>query len=135
MLKGVNRKIIEVRDPDSRYFERAILFVRQGDWAPKEIDEQAEQYLRAASERWAAPGQPRRPPPCSRSRSGSESCCSGPGRQQGCCCWQRRWCCSEAVRLGIARRFQNLSNFDQTTCGSWICGWFLFGEAIKDEDL
>ena len=46
MLKGVNRKIIEVRDPDSRYFERAILFVRQGDWAPKEIDEQAEQYLR-----------------------------------------------------------------------------------------
>ena len=44
MLKGVNRKIIEVRDPDSRYFERAILFVRQGDWAPKEID------LRAASE-------------------------------------------------------------------------------------
>ena len=48
MLKGVNRKIIEVRDPDSRYFERAI--VRQGDWAPKEIDEQAEQYLRAASE-------------------------------------------------------------------------------------
>ena len=37
-------------DPDSRYFERAILFVRQGDWAPKEIDEQAEQYLRAASE-------------------------------------------------------------------------------------
>ena len=26
------------------------LFVRQGDWAPKEIDEQAEQYLRAASE-------------------------------------------------------------------------------------
>ena len=50
MLKGVNRKIIEVRDPDSRYFERAILFVRQGDWAPKEIDEQAEQCLRAASE-------------------------------------------------------------------------------------
>ena len=50
MLKGVNRKIIEVRDPDSRYFERAILFVRQGDWAPKEIDEQAKQYLRAASE-------------------------------------------------------------------------------------
>ena len=66
--------------------------------------------------------------------SGSKSCCSGPGRQQGCCCWQRRWYCSEAVRLGIARRFQKLSNFDQTTCGSWICGWFLFGEAIKDED-
>ena len=56
--------------------------------------------------------QPRRPPPCSRSGSGSESCCSGPGRRQGCCCWQRRWYCSEAVRLGIARRFQNLSNFD-----------------------
>ena len=54
MLKGVNRKIIEVRDPDSRYFERAILFVRQGDWAPKEIDEQAEQYLRAASEEMSA---------------------------------------------------------------------------------
>ena len=35
MLKGVNRKIIEVRDPDSRYFVRAILFVRQGYWAPK----------------------------------------------------------------------------------------------------
>ena len=50
MLKGVNRKIIEVRDPDSRYFERAILFVRQGDWAAKEIDEQAERYLRTASE-------------------------------------------------------------------------------------
>lgn len=83
MLKGVNRKIIEVRDPDSRYFERAILFVRQGDWAPKEIDEQAEQYLRAAVRRWAAPGQPRRPPPCSRSGSGSESCCSGPGAAAG----------------------------------------------------
>lgn len=50
MLRGVNRKIIEVQDPDSRYFERAILFVRQGDWAPREIDEQAKQYLRAASE-------------------------------------------------------------------------------------
>ena len=50
MLKGVHRKIIEVRDPDSRYFERAILFVRQGDWAAKEIDEQAERYLRTASE-------------------------------------------------------------------------------------
>ena len=56
MLKGVNRKIIEVRDPDSRYFERAILFVRQGDWAAKEIDEQAERYLRTASEEMGRQG-------------------------------------------------------------------------------
>jgi len=27
MIKGVNRQIIEVRETDSRYFERALLFV------------------------------------------------------------------------------------------------------------
>jgi hypothetical protein len=30
MLKGVNRNIIEVRDPDSIYFERAVFYLRPG---------------------------------------------------------------------------------------------------------
>ena len=28
MIKGVNRKVIEVSRPDSAYFERAVLYVR-----------------------------------------------------------------------------------------------------------
>ncbi len=28
MIKGVNRKVIEVNRPDSAYFERAVLYVR-----------------------------------------------------------------------------------------------------------
>lgn len=125
MLKGVNRKIIEVRDPDSRYFERAILFVRQGDWAPKEIDEQAEQYLRAASEEM---GRTRTAAPSAtllkervglrkllfRAGAAGRAAAAGSGAGTG----------SEAVRYQTARHFQNLSNFDQTTCGSWICGGF-----------
>ena len=30
MLKGVNRNIIEVKDPDSIYFERAVFYLRPG---------------------------------------------------------------------------------------------------------
>lgn len=112
MLKGVNRKIIEVRDPDSRYFERAILFVRQGDWAPKEIDEQAEQYLRAASEEM---GRTRTAAPSAtllKERVGLRKLLFRAGRRQGCCCWQRRWYCSEAVQgsglPAVSRIFQIL---------------------------
>ena len=49
MLRGVNRKIIEVQDPESRYFERAILFVRQGDWSSGDIEREAAAFLRGAS--------------------------------------------------------------------------------------
>lgn len=28
MIKGVNRNIIEIKDPDSIYFEKAVLYVR-----------------------------------------------------------------------------------------------------------
>lgn len=28
MIKGVNRKIIEIRNPDSLYFEKAVLYLR-----------------------------------------------------------------------------------------------------------
>lgn len=49
MLRGVNRKIIEVQDPESRYFERAILFVRQGDWSSGEIEREAAAFLKGAS--------------------------------------------------------------------------------------
>ena len=30
MLKGVNKTIIEVNDPDSAYFERAVFYLRRG---------------------------------------------------------------------------------------------------------
>lgn len=105
MLKGVNRKIIEVRDPDSRYFERAILFVRQGDWAPKEIDEQAEQYLRAASEEM---GRTRTAAPSAtllKERVGLRKLLFRAGAAAGLLRWQRRWYCSEAVRYQTARHF------------------------------
>ena len=49
MLRGVNRKIIEVQDPESRYFERAILFVRQGDWSSGEIEREAAAFLKGDS--------------------------------------------------------------------------------------
>lgn len=30
MVKGVNKQIIEINNPDSEYFERALLFLRAG---------------------------------------------------------------------------------------------------------
>lgn len=100
MLKGVNRKIIEVRDPDSRYFERAILFVRQGDWAAKEIDEQAERYLRTASEEMGRAGRRHPLPRCSRSASGFGGCWFRLRLWPGCSCW-RQWCCSDRIKPQI----------------------------------
>lgn len=48
MVKGVNRQIIEIRSTDSRYFERALLFVRAGQGVqPKEdLQLEAEKYLK-----------------------------------------------------------------------------------------
>ena len=28
MIKGVNKQIIEVNDPESKYFEKAVLYIR-----------------------------------------------------------------------------------------------------------
>ena len=50
MLRGVNKKIIEISDTDNRYFEKAILYVRQGDWAPREIEEKAADFVRGVTE-------------------------------------------------------------------------------------
>ncbi len=57
MIKGVNRTIIEVPNPASRYFERALLFVRP-DW------EAAGGRLKSEAERFVATvGSPPRPRP------------------------------------------------------------------------
>ena len=48
MIKGVNHQIIEVRQTDNPYFERALLFVN-GAYAEQpqsELDKQARAYLR-----------------------------------------------------------------------------------------
>ncbi|MCI8497319.1 MAG: hypothetical protein HFE85_03580 [Clostridiales bacterium] len=46
MLRGVNRQIIEVNETDSRYFEKAILFVRPGcDEKEGNLQKQARQLI------------------------------------------------------------------------------------------
>lgn len=49
MIRGVNRKIIEVNDTGSSYFERIILFVKneQGGMAPQVLDREADRLVKA----------------------------------------------------------------------------------------
>lgn len=49
MLRGVNKQIIEVRDTGSRYFERALLFVRPefSEMRPGQLELEANKYLAA----------------------------------------------------------------------------------------
>lgn len=47
MLRGVNKQIIEVKDTGSRYFERALLFVRPefAEMRPGQLEAEADKFL------------------------------------------------------------------------------------------
>lgn len=47
MLRGVNKQIIEVKDTGSRYFEKALLFVRPefAELGPGQLEQEANRYL------------------------------------------------------------------------------------------
>lgn len=49
MIRGVNRKIIEVKDTGSSYFERILLFVKneQGNMAPQVLDREADRLVKS----------------------------------------------------------------------------------------
>ena len=53
MLKGVNRKVIEVNHPDSLYFERAVFYLRPevDDLPTHAALRETEQYFAGASAR------------------------------------------------------------------------------------
>lgn len=53
MLRGVNKKIIEVVDTQNEYFERAILFVKDGKLENDEgdIKRNADEFLKSAGAR------------------------------------------------------------------------------------
>ena len=48
MIKGVNKKIVEINNPDSLYFEKAVLYVRPNVIEPtsKFLSSEAETYLK-----------------------------------------------------------------------------------------
>ena len=48
MLKGVNKKVVEVVDMENEYFERAILFLKpeQPDSDEKTLKQRAGEYIR-----------------------------------------------------------------------------------------
>lgn len=50
MVKGVNRQIIEVKNPDGEYFDRALLFLKAGSQVPPadKLPQLAREYVNAA---------------------------------------------------------------------------------------
>lgn len=50
MVKGVNRQIIEVKNPDGEYFDRALLFLKAGSQVPPadKLPRLAREYVRSA---------------------------------------------------------------------------------------
>jgi len=50
MIKGVNKLIVEVANPDSEFFERAIFFVKpqMKDTPPSELNKNADKLLAQA---------------------------------------------------------------------------------------
>lgn len=48
MVKGVNKRVVEINNPSSEYFERAILFISNEklEAAPEELSAEAARYLR-----------------------------------------------------------------------------------------
>ncbi len=50
MIKGVNRQIIEVKNPDSEYFDRALLFLKTGAQVPPAdmLSRLAREYVKSA---------------------------------------------------------------------------------------
>lgn len=47
MIKGVNKHIVEINNPQNDYFEKAILYVRSEKLTipPKELSDEARNYL------------------------------------------------------------------------------------------
>jgi len=47
MVKGVNKMIVEVANPDNEYFERAIFFIRpqMRDTSPHELRKNADEFM------------------------------------------------------------------------------------------
>lgn len=58
MVKGVNKLIVEVANPDSEYFEKAIFFVKpkMKDTPTKELSKSADALISAADNRKRRPG-------------------------------------------------------------------------------
>lgn len=50
MIRGVNKKVIEINHPDSVYFERAVLYLRPdiAEVPMQEAQAETEAYLRSA---------------------------------------------------------------------------------------
>lgn len=49
MVKGVNRQIIEVKNPGSEYFDRALLFLKAGSQIPPDkLGRLASEYVKEA---------------------------------------------------------------------------------------
>ncbi len=50
MVKGINRQIIEVKNPESEYFDRALLFLKAGTQVPPgdKLGRLAREYVKAA---------------------------------------------------------------------------------------
>lgn len=51
MIKGVNKKIVEINNPKSLYFEKAILYIRpnMSDIPAKLLSQEAQNYLKSIS--------------------------------------------------------------------------------------
>ena len=49
MIKGVNKKIVEINNPKSLYFEKAILYIRpnMSDIPAKLLSQEAQNYLKS----------------------------------------------------------------------------------------
>lgn len=47
MIKGVNKRVIEINSTDSEYFEKAVLYVRpnSAELPPKLLNEEADMFL------------------------------------------------------------------------------------------
>lgn len=53
MIKGVNKRIVEIQNPDSLYFERAVFYLKPNlpELSPRILVQEADNCLRAYSPR------------------------------------------------------------------------------------
>ena len=53
MIKGVNKRIVEINRTNDEYFDKAILFVSDGvgEVSPKQLSQHAENYLKKIGRR------------------------------------------------------------------------------------
>lgn len=47
MIKGINRRVVEITSTDSEYFEKAVLYVKSDkrDIPPARLEEEAREYM------------------------------------------------------------------------------------------